>query len=66
MKIYIFEDEVFYHLEDLQNYIEEIVYTRYPEIIHSDFDAVDSYEYDSLLEEVEEIELDIEKIKEIM
>jgi hypothetical protein len=64
--IYLFNDEVYYSPEELQEGIEQVVYDRYPEIIHSDFEAYDSYEYESLFEEVEEIELSIEKLKENM
>ena len=66
MTIYLFEDEVYYTLEDTMEALAEKVYERYPEIIHSDFDAYDSYEYESLWEEVEEIELSKEKLKENM
>lgn len=64
--IYLFNDEVYYTLEEAQEAMAEKVYEIYPEIIHSDFDAYDSYEYESLCEELEEIELSIEKLKENM
>ena len=62
--IYLFDDEVYYALEDVQEVVAEKVYELYPEIVHSDFDAYESSYYEDLCEEIEEIELSIEKLKE--
>lgn len=62
--IYLFDDEVYYALEDVQEVVAEKVYELYPEIVHSDFDAYESSYYEDLCEEIEEIDLSIEKLKE--
>lgn len=62
--IYLFDDEVYYALEDVQEVVAEKVYELYPEIVHSDFDAYESSYYEDLCGEIEEIELSIEKLKE--
>lgn len=62
--IYLFDNEVYYALEDAQEVVAEKVYELYPEIVHSDFDAYESSYYEDLCEEIEEIELSIEKLKE--
>ena len=62
--IYLFDDEVYYTLEEAQEVVAEKVYELYPEIIHSDFDAFESTYYEDLCEEIEEIDLSIERLKE--
>ena len=62
--IYLFDNEVYYALEDAQEVVAEKVYELYPEIVHSDFDAYESSYYEDLCEEIEEIDLSIEKLKE--
>lgn len=62
--IYLFDDEVYYALEDVQEVVAEKVYELYPEIVHSDFDAYESSYYEDLCEEIEEIDLSIDKLKE--
>lgn len=64
ISVYLFNDKVYYCIEELNEAITEVIYELYPEIIHSDFEPEDSFEFEDLCEEVEEIELSIEKLKE--
>lgn len=66
IEIFLFEGDVYYNAEELSEHLAELVEKRYPEIVHSDFMADESSEFESLWEEVETIELDIQKLKENM
>lgn len=53
--IYLFEDAAYDYVE-INDHLEKVVTTRYPEVVHSDFMADESTEFEELWSEVEEIE----------
>lgn len=53
--IYLFEGAA-YDWTEMNGHLEEVVMERYPEIVHSDFIADESGEFEDLWEDVEEIE----------
>lgn len=53
--IYLFEG-VAYDYVEINDHLEEVVVTRYPEVVHSDFMADESTEFEELWSEVEEVD----------
>jgi hypothetical protein len=54
--VYLFQDAIYESQDLLSDVLAEKVIDRYPEIVHSDFIAEESYEYENMWLEVEDID----------
>lgn len=65
VEIFIFRDVVYYNIDDLNEALEEHILDIYPEIVHSDFYAEESSEFEDLFHhDVQQVEVSVEKINQ--
>lgn len=65
VEIFIFNDVVYYNVEDLNEALQEHILKNYPEAVHSDYDAEESSEFEDLFHhEVQQVEVSVEKINQ--